>query len=126
MYCCENDHIFCKDEVAKPLPKNLFDEDNPDIDDILDEGIPEEYCPICAFTVYSEPILVEYCKHIYGNDYQEAFDDLKFKNKRRKKLKDSEYLLFVSNKYDLDIYSLFNNIKEKYKTYSELKRSYLR
>jgi len=115
MYMCVNDHLFCTDETVFPIETGISSYE-----------VPEVHCPICTFRVYSSSILVEYCKNRYGDDSQEALLVMKSKGIYRTGLNNDEYLLYVADKYNLNIYKIFEEIRTKYGIYSELLKSYTR
>jgi len=123
MYECEYGHIFCDDELVKPIPENLLDEDSPEYDEDVAYGynIPEACCPICTFTVYSESDMVNYLKKKFGDDSEEAFAEVKVTNSRRKKLYDNEYIFFSCKKHGTNVDAEFEEIK-KFGIYSEFKK----
>jgi len=122
MYECENGHIFCDDELVKPIDEKYLDEDSSDYDDdiAMNSYIPEEYCPICTFQAYSAPDMVSFLKKKYGDDSIEAFEEVKTVNSRRKKLYDNEYIFFACKKHNTTVDVEFDEIK-KFGVYSKFR-----
>lgn len=114
---CSNGHLICEDDLTEPI--------NPD--DIIDndfEGplIPEKYCPICSWLVSSSYDMKLFLFKEYKIPIDEAFAEVKKINKRRKKLYDSEYLLYVSQKLNLNLDTLREEIKARFVSYKEFQK----
>ncbi len=146
MYECENGHTFCKDEAIEIEPslivKHLKDsgwtfygdeedevEEYESLSDFenLDEfeySIPECCCPICTFSVYCEGDMRKYLKKKYNVSEDDAFAEIKALNKRRKKLYDSEYVLYVCRVKNTSVDKEFEEMK-LLGSYSKL-REYLK
>lgn len=143
MYECVNGHTICEDELLeKPnfrefLESVIDDEDkellNSEVDEYELESmamdyefryyLPEKYCPICNFVVYSESDMAQYLLKKIGVTRAEVFEEVKKINKRRKKLYDSEYIQYVCQKHSLDVNEIVKEIKDTYKTYKEFEQS---
>ena len=150
MFECVNCHIICNEHVLTPPREKLLEfmreiessyssiiplteeelsEMNNDdiINEILSEWcygeIPEELCPICQFEEYSSKDMANYLLTKYKISKDEVFEDIKKKNKRRRKLYDFEYINFVTNKLGLNLGDIQSSWKRKYKTYRDFKES---
>ena len=79
----------------------------------------QEYCPFCQMMEFENHALRLYLKKEYKIEEEEVFSYIKTVNKRRKVLKDEEYMEYVLRKMNLDIIHLEEQIKAKFKTYEE-------
>jgi len=150
MFECVNCHIICNEHALTPprekllefmreiessyssieplTEEELSEMSNDDmIDEILSEWcygeVPEEFCPICQFEEYSSKDMANYLLTKYKISKDEVFEDIKKKNKRRRKLYDFEYINFVTNKLGLNLGDIQSSWKRKYKTYRNFKES---
>ena len=85
--------------------------------------VPECLCPICQFEEYSSYDMASYLLTRYKVPKDEVFDEIKKKNKRRRKLYDFEYISYVVSKFNLDLCEIQKSWKDMYKTYREFKES---
>ena len=81
--------------------------------------LPEIMCPICQFEEYSESDMSKYLLKKYGVPRDEVFAEVKKINRRRKKLYESEYITYVSQKFGLNVGVIQAEWKERFKTYKE-------
>ncbi len=111
---CENEHLICEDEAYGEDLEERHTENN-------DYGrvLKEEFCPICLFEVSSKPEIKKYLKKRYNIEESEVFAIVKEKNKRRKKLYDSEYVNYIYEKFNIQEKALLVELKEKYVSYSK-------
>ena len=146
---CVNGHILCKEHMMPVSREKLIEEilnrkywdvesrdftlvydrkdleekDDNELINILidgdDEGIPECFCPICQFEEYSERDMAAYLMKKYHVSKDEVFEEIKKKNKRRRKLYDFEYIAYVVDKFGLNLGEIQASWKEKYKSYKE-------
>lgn len=141
---CVNGHIMCKDEMLEdpedaedivvpsedtqdqssimldaPDPDAEEDECDEDEDDEDDYEVKEKYCPICNFIVFSQSDAAKYLEKKTGISREEAFEQVKKINKRRKKLYDQEYVMYACTKQGINTDELLSEIKNKFKSYSE-------
>lgn len=150
MFGCVNCHIICNEHVLTPSREKLLElirevesyysfieplteEELSEMsnDDIIDEilsecycgEVPEELCPICQFEEYSSKDMANYLLTKYKISKDEVFEEIKKKNKRRRKLYDFEYISFVTNKLGLNLGDIQSSWKRKYKTYRNFKES---
>lgn len=150
MFECVNCHIICNEHVLTPprekllelmrevesyysfieplTEEELSEMSNDDIiNEILSEccygEVPEEFCPICQFEEYSSKDMANYLLTKYKISKDEVFEDIKKKNKRRRKLYDFEYINFVTNQLGLNLGDIQSSWKRKYKTYRDFKES---
>lgn len=112
---CENGHLFCEEE--------MIDTDGISDEELLDEDglLLEKYCPICNFIEPSYPELARYFKKTSGVTTDEVFAEIKKVNKRRKVLRDPEYVEFVLRKQNLTVDVLLKNLKEEFGSYKNFK-----
>lgn len=117
---CENYHVFCEEEMINAEDYEDYKESNE-----YESGyeIPEKFCPICNFHVYSESDMKSYLKSKYEVSEDDAFAEVKKLNKRRKKLYDSEYNFYVCKVKETSIDKEFELIKSTFKTYKEFRGS---
>ena len=145
--CCNN-HTFCEEHMLSPTKEEMIDaiikdkyEDYETCelytaeqleqfseDDILeifmdDRGeLPEIFCPICQFIEYSESDMAQYLLKKYKVPRDEAFAEIKKINKRRRKLYDYEYIIYVTNKLNLNPVEIQAGWKDKFGTYKKFKK----
>lgn len=114
---CVNEHIFCEE--------HLLDNETEENDDI-GECYTEKCCPICQFTMYSQPELARYLLELYSIPRDTVFQEIKAVNKRRKKLYDYEYIEYVFKQNNLTDDIILQQMKDKFGTYKNfLKRKLL-
>ena len=106
--------------------KDLEEKDDNELINILIEvgngdeyDVPECFCPICQFEEYSERDMAAYLMKKYHVSKDEVFEEIKKKNKRRRKLYDFEYIAYVVDKFGLNLSEIQASWKEKYKSYKE-------
>lgn len=90
----------------------------------LSEGrysVPEGLCPICQFIEYSNGDLAEYLEKEYKVSRDEVFAEIKKLNKRRKKLYDSEYVVEVCKRFNLNPAEIIVSLKDRFGTYRAFK-----
>lgn len=119
---CENGHLFCEEEIIDS--EGIPDEElygNEDDDDIDEGMLREKYCPICNFIEPSYPELASYLRKTSNITNKEVFEEIKKVNKRRKVLREPEYVEYVLRKQDITVDVLLKNLKEEYKTYKTFK-----
>jgi len=86
------------------------------------DGVSECVCPICNFDEYSEKDMADYLFKEYGIPREDVFAEIKKHNKRRKKLYDSEYIVYVAKEHDVNIVELPSKWKETFGTYAEFEK----
>jgi hypothetical protein len=84
-----------------------------------DAGVAERFCPICQFYEISNDDTAAYLLKETGVPREEAFAFVKAGNKRRKKLYNAEYVMFVQMKEGRDISMLPTELKERFGTYKK-------
>ena len=84
--------------------------------------VPECVCPICQFIEYSEYDLSAYLLKEYKIPREEAFEEVKKFNKRRRKLYENEYITYVCKKFDLNPTEIVASWKDKFGTYEAFKK----
>jgi hypothetical protein len=112
---CENGHIICQKEMLEEWRKTEEDEE----EDIF--ACPERCCPICKFTLFSTNDLAAYLLKKHGITREEVFAQVKMENKRRKKLRNSEYNMYVCIKLGLDREAILEEVKSIFATYKDFK-----
>lgn len=80
--------------------------------------VPECMCPICQFIEYSESDMAMFLEKEYGVSRQEVFAEVKKANKRRRKLYDSEYIIYVCQKYELNPAEIVATWKERFGSFA--------
>lgn len=111
-YQCENEHIFCMDEVIGGSIEEL---DN----DYIGSCVSIKNCPICIFQYISNTDAAEYLFKKYNISREQVLEEIKKVNKRRKKLYDFEYVKYVFTQENITEDSFLKMLKENYKDYSE-------
>lgn len=114
MMCCVNGHNVCSDEMIEEVPSEENLEHNYEI--------AEKYCPVCQFIESSNDDIAAYLLKETKIPRDEAFVEVKKVVRRRKKLYNSEYVMYACQKANIDGNSILPTIKEKFKTYSEFKK----
>jgi len=79
--------------------------------------VDEKFCPICQMIEFSNADLSRYLLKKTGVTREEVFELVKQANKKRKKLYDNEYVMYVLQKCGIEMISLINEIKSQFKTY---------
>lgn len=114
VYNCVNGHSICGEDI---VANNVTANDDGEIE--------EKDCPICSFIVFSQRDLSAYLVKLTGIPRQEAFDEVKKLNKRRKKLYEEEYIMYACTKSGINKESLMSQVKEKFASYKAF-QSYLK
>lgn len=141
---CVNGHTICEDEIIPPARGTMIQE----IEEAIDQGfcfqksdlpvlsdeellnvylslddkrceMPEGCCPICQFIEYSNHDLAKYLEKTYKVSREDVFAKVKEKNKRRKKLYDSEYVTEVCIQHKLNPAEIVVGLKEKFGSYAK-------
>lgn len=147
---CINGHVLCQEHLLNPpreeqineiLKNKYWNKETKDqytreeLDAMSDDelfdlltsenfyGVPECLCPICRFEEYSQYDMASYLLTQYKVPKDEAFDEIKKHNKRRRKLYDYEYITYVVNKFGLKLGEIQASWKNQYKTYRDFKKS---
>lgn len=77
-------------------------------------GLPECFCPLCNFEELSQADAREYLYITTGISPSIVFEEIKKINKRRKKLRDSEYVSYVLQKQNKNETELLQEIDERF------------
>lgn len=111
---CKNGHVFCVEHAL-----DCDENGNRPYSGYScgDSSFGDEVCPICAFTMASNHDLARYLEKITGVSRSEAFEQVKALNKRRKKLYDNEYVMYVAVKHNIQTTALLEELKTKFGTY---------
>ena len=148
IFCCsESLELPSKEKMIKMILENAwnkdhYDHDSNDYKDFTEEElqemddeilfedfctedgyyeVPEFVCPICQFIEYSEYDLSTYLLKTYNVSRDEAFEEVKQFNKRRKKLYENEYITYVCKKFDLKPTEIVAGWKEQFGSYERFK-----
>lgn len=80
-------------------------------------------CPICQMEIVTDHDLRRYLEKVHGIQDSEVLEDIKSRNKRRKKVYAHEYIDYVIFKfYQADKNEATKEFKEKFSSYSEFKK----
>ena len=109
---CVNDHTFCEEHLPEGAEYSSAYE------------VPENVCPICNFEEPSYPELKRYFAKETNISEDTVFQEVKKVNKRRRVLRDHEYVEFVLREKNTTIDNVLNELKEKFETYSKFKEYY--
>ena len=109
---CENEHGFCVEELIGEVETR--EDENYGGDCVL-----EKNCPICQFKAISNSEVGKYIQKEHGITREEAFDDIKKINKRRKVLKDFDYIKYSFNKLNITEDVMLQGLKERFFTYNK-------
>jgi hypothetical protein len=139
---CPNEHILCNEhligDIKTPMINGCEHEFDRGSHEFCDKcGEPaliedEEYnlaienCPICCFNDYSDSEMAKYLEKTRGITKVEVFEKVKAINKRRKKLRNPEYITYVCEKFSLTDEILLKELRDKFGTfdkYAEFLRS---
>lgn len=116
MIKCINEHTFCQEHLPE-----IFYEENVD-----ENGeCSEESCPICQFQEIGCRDVYRYFVKKYNFSPEEAFEEIKKINKRRRKLYDTEFVEYGLKKLGITSGEFLRDLKDTFKTYSEFMK-YLR
>lgn len=113
---CVNGHTICRTEMLEKWEQTEEEEE----EDIYQ--CPERCCPVCKFTVFSERDLAGYLLKKHGISRDEVFAKVKMENKRRKKLYDSEYNMYVCAKLGLSRENTLEEVKGAFATYADFRK----
>jgi len=108
--------------------KDMTDEEWEDKkQDLLDDTcelrycLPSELCPICSMQVLSLTDKIQFLIKKTGITKSEVFKEVKQRNKRRRKLYDSEYIDYVQERHpELTPETIKSEAQQNFKTYEEL------
>jgi hypothetical protein len=130
---CPNEHIMCNEHIVGEIKSPMMNGCDHEFDRTKAEfcsecGEPaaienEDYtlssdnCPICQFEDYSESEMAKYLEKTRGITRVEVFEKVKSINKRRKKLRNPEYITYVCEKFSLTDKVLLKEIKDKFGTF---------
>ena len=76
--------------------------------------LPEQMCPLCNFEEIDNGDMMSYLIKTRGISADEVFTEIKAVNKRRKKLRPEEYVMYVCNKKNLTVDTLLQEVDEKF------------
>lgn len=109
-YCCENGHELCVDCMNPP--ENL-----PDDWSIWNErrdGVSEKYCPLCNFEELDLSDAKKYLLKTTQYTEEEVLEQIKSINKRRKKVRDEEYVEYACSKLGITTTELLKQLDDKF------------
>lgn len=115
---CINGHTFCEGELLEDVPEN---EKSNEMHKDYPSDVDSKYCPICNFIVFSSFDLSKYLEKLTGISKDEALQEVKRLNPRRKKLYNEEYIAFACTKNEINKGTLIDEIKNKFITYRNFK-----
>lgn len=115
MYRCIYGHTFCVSEAITNVADDYMDDGG--------YGIPSLYCPICNFKEVSHRDIAVYLERTNNISREAIFAEVKAINKRRKVLRDQEYVELVCMKIGTDTQKILLELKEKFQDYTEFIRS---
>lgn len=107
---CENGHTFLDEYLVGEV-----DEDN----DGWRYEVTGENCPICSMTHNSSADLKAYLSKTTEYKPSAIFAEIKAENKRRRVMRDHEYVSRVCNKLGKSKGDINTEIKTKFKTYTD-------
>lgn len=121
------------EKLNKFIEKENIDPNNITYDNIdnllykLDEPItyrlPEEFCPLCNFEELDMYDAKKYLLKTTNYTEDEVFEYVKSINKRRRKLRDNEYVEYVCRKLNITTTELLNELDNKFEhSYSKFKK----
>ena len=109
-YYCENGHEICGDCMNAPVDKpddwSVWNEEN--------DGISEKYCPLCNFEELDFADARRYLLKTTKYTEEEVLDWVKSVNKRRKKLRDEEYVEYVCRQLGITTTELLKQLDDKF------------
>ena len=114
---CPNGHVLCEDDLTTTDAEIISR--NDDDDGYREYDIEESSCPVCNFIVLSDEDTATYLLKKYGISRDDVFAEIKKLNKRRKKLYNNEYVMYVCTKFGITGDTILNEIKTSFKTYSD-------
>lgn len=133
---CPNEHIICNEHIVGEInPPMMYGCDHefdrktikfcPECGEealVEDEeySISTDNCPICKFETYSDSDMSSYLEKTRGITREEVFEEVKSINKRRKKLRDPEYITYVCKKFNLNDDILLQELRDKFGIYKKL------
>lgn len=106
---CENGHIFLDEYLVGEV-----DEDNDD----WRYEVTGANCPICSMTHNSSANLKAYLSKTTKHKPSDIFAEIKAENKRRRVMRDHEYVSRVCTKLGKSKADINNEIKAKFKNYT--------
>jgi hypothetical protein len=83
---------------------------------------PAEKCPICMFQELSERDAVKFLQKEFGTDKAEVLTEIKKKNKRRRVVRNNEYISYVCSKNKINPLKLLDVIKERFTNYKAFRK----
>ena len=122
MFECINGHLICTEEAVMNFDEwqnSLGLEENDDSGVNPWNEVPEKMCPICSMLQFCQEDLGAYLLKKTGIPKAEVFAVVKAANKRRKKLYDTEYVMYALTKTGIRMEDLIAEIKTKFPTYKE-------
>lgn len=138
---CQNGHTLCSEDIRTPTREELTKAigGRCDIAGVQIDGKPIEeasdgelcrfvyemdedevdpvFCPICQWEVMSDADMSRYFEKKHPGSRQEAFNDVKQRNKRRRVLRDSEHLSYIHEHYGVDIKATWETLHKRFHSY---------
>lgn len=86
-------------------------------------ALPEQLCPLCNFEEVPYTDFKDYLLRTADITIEEAFADIKSRNKRRKKIRPEEYVVYVCSKIGKTIDELLDEVETRFNgSYKEFKK----
>lgn len=111
---CDIGHYMCEKHI-----KDYFPNISESYEDEEYGYLKNEYCPFCQMMEFDNYALKLYLKKEYKITEEEVFAYVKSVNKRRRVLKDEEYVEYVLRKNNLDTVRLEEQIKARFETFDQ-------
>jgi hypothetical protein len=126
---CLRGHVFCEGCFdGKDMPEEPEEEEAwENWAEETEEGhlIPASICPACQMEIVLDRDLKKYLRKVSNITEEEILITIKASNKRRKKVYDTEYIMYAVDKLNTTQLKIVEEIKGKFATYQEF-HSFLR
>jgi hypothetical protein len=117
---CENGHIGCNEHLVNDPENAEWNEDEGrDGAEDKEGNLLALYCPICQFTVLDMSDASSYLEKETGITREEVFAEVKKINKRRKVLRDYEYVQHVCQQRGIDENAILAEMKARFEGYDK-------
>lgn len=113
---CENEHLMCEACVEEDKIEKIENDDYGTVE------LSEKNCPICSFEVLSSSDAKQYLEEKYKISEKDVLKEIKKTNKRRRVVRDEEYVIHCCVKNGKTLEQLLQEIKEQFKTYDEFRK----
>ena len=109
-YCCESGHELGAGCMNAPYDLS----DDWSVWDEERDGVSEKYCPLCNFEELDFGDARRYLLKTTKYTEEEVLDWVKSVNKRRKKLRDNEYVEYVCRQLGITTTELLKQLDDKF------------